>query len=164
MVNMALILIFISQFFFIFSTEAITSFHTSAPGTAWKSVTFYGVLLFWYKCRHFCLWRFGLFEGVLKHQLICFSKTVKPPVKIKSVTINVLLAWENTLINTTIFYSFQYRNLFHYCVFLLVYAGWVFDCSSTLIWALHFSYLATWLITGAKLVGPYSWTVFRLWW
>lgn len=25
-------------------------------------------------------------------------------------------------------------------------------------------YLATWLTTGAKLVGPYSWTVLRLWW
>lgn len=27
-----------------------------------------------------------------------------------------------------------------------------------------FSHLATWLTTGAKLVGPYSWTVLRLWW
>lgn len=26
------------------------------------------------------------------------------------------------------------------------------------------SHLATWLTTGAKLVGPYSWTVLRLWW
>lgn len=26
------------------------------------------------------------------------------------------------------------------------------------------SYFATWLTMGAKLVGPYSWTVLRLWW
>ena len=25
-------------------------------------------------------------------------------------------------------------------------------------------YLATWLMTGAKLVGPYSWTLCRVWW
>lgn len=30
------------------------------------------------------------------------------------------------------------------------------------VWA-YVSHLATWLMTGAKLVGPYSWTVRRLW-